>query len=62
MTDKIEITKEEYVSLLKDAEILLRLESGGVDNWTWYGESIYGEDQQDLDEWEEETRKRVFGN
>lgn len=62
MIDTIEITKEEYVSLLKDAEILLRLENGGVDNWSWYGESIYGDEHQDIDEWEEETRKLVFGN
>jgi len=57
----IEITKKEYLSLLKSAEVLSRLEQGGVDNWTWYSKSIFGSDHQDLDEWEEETEKNLFG-
>jgi len=55
MEGSIAITKKEYFKLLKIEEIMSRLEAGGVDNWTWYGESIHGDDIQDLDEWEKET-------
>jgi len=37
---KVEITEKEYKSLLRDSAILRALESGGVDNWEWYGESL----------------------
>lgn len=46
---KITISKDEYISLLIDSEILGRLESGGVDNWEWYSESITGDGQECLD-------------
>lgn len=35
------IGKEELLSLIEDSLTLTALESGGVDNWEWYGESIY---------------------
>ena len=35
-TEKIEITKEEYILLKKEQEILRALESAGVDNWEGY--------------------------
>jgi ABC-type antimicrobial peptide transport system permease subunit len=38
-TDNI-ITKEEYESLVKRDRMLSALEAGGVDNWSWYGESL----------------------
>lgn len=38
--DLMVITVREYKSLLKDSLVLTALESGGVDNWDWYGESI----------------------
>lgn len=63
MIDTIEITKMEYLNLLKDSEALRRLENGGVDNWDWYSESLYGtEFQEDFDEWYEATKKKVFNN
>ena len=34
------ITKEELKELLESHLRLTALENGGVDNWTWYGESI----------------------
>jgi len=37
---KVEITKKEYESLLRDSAILRALESGGVDNWEWYDEAL----------------------
>jgi hypothetical protein len=46
---KVEITKKEYESLLRDRDILAALESGGVDNWEWYGESL----APLLEKWEE---------
>ena len=35
------ISKEELLSLIEDSLTLTALESGGVDNWEWYGESIH---------------------
>lgn len=63
MIDTIEITKLEYYSLLETAERLSRLEAGGVDNWHYYGDAIYGEDNEEsMDAWEERTKKEVFGD
>ena len=64
MSDTISISKQEYFSLLCAAEKLSRLENGGVDNWEWYSESIYGSDMndQDYEEWENDTRIEVFGS
>jgi len=39
-TDTITITVKEYLSLIDDREWRLALESGGVDNWEWYYESL----------------------
>lgn len=41
--DQIVISKKEYVQLLKDSLQLSLLESGGVDNWEWYSESLRNE-------------------
>lgn len=38
--DNITITKKEYESLKQDEFKLQCLEDGGVDNWTWYSESL----------------------
>ena len=35
------IPEKEYRKLLEDSLRLTALESGGVDNWEWYGESIH---------------------
>lgn len=35
-----EIDEQDLKSLLYQAHKLTALESGGVDNWSWYGESI----------------------
>ena len=41
MTDKYRLIKEDKLIILLESYIRLRaLESGGVDNWEWYGESI----------------------
>lgn len=36
----VTITKQEYDSLVNDKRWRLALESGGVDNWEWYSESL----------------------
>ena len=41
--EAIIIPKNEFASLLRDSDRLRRLEYGGVDNWEWYGESLYAE-------------------
>lgn len=60
MSDKIEITKEEYVRL-KIGEIKLdRLENGGVNNWEWYDESLNPEGEESLYKIKEQLKKE-FG-
>ena len=34
------VSENELLSLLKDSYKLIALESGGVDNWSWYGDSV----------------------
>ena len=60
---KIEITKEEYLGL-KLCELKLNmLECGGVDNWEWYGESLYGDQLEDGDfeKLSEELKEKILG-
>jgi hypothetical protein len=50
MDGNITITKKEYLDLLICEEELLRLESGGVDNWSWYGESLNPDGEESFEE------------
>lgn len=45
------ISENELESLLRDSHYLRALESGGVDNWGWYGESIYDYKQEMIQEY-----------
>jgi hypothetical protein len=38
--DTVTIPKDEYDNLRRDSLKLQALECGGVDNWTWYDESM----------------------
>lgn len=38
--ETVTISKKEYVKLMQDQWKLYALESGGVDNWDWYSDSI----------------------
>jgi len=38
--ETVTITKQEYLDLLKSQKKLEALESGGVDNWEWYYQSL----------------------
>jgi len=38
--DKVTISVEHYEELLRAQKRLSALESGGVDNWEWYHESL----------------------
>jgi len=40
LSDSVLISKEEITSLNKDSFKLQCLEAGGVDNWSWYSESL----------------------
>ena len=44
------IPKNELASLLRDSDKLHRLECGGVDNWEWYGESLYSDEDSFYEE------------
>ena len=35
------VSEENFKSILKDVLKFRALESGGVDNWEWYGASLY---------------------
>lgn len=50
MSNTITITKEEYISLLKQEVRLNMLENGGVDNWEWYGESLNPEGEESYED------------
>lgn len=54
MEDTFKIIKRsELKELLEAYHILAALESGGVDNWTWYGESR----KEYLNRWASETER-----
>ena len=40
MEDRYVISREELLDLLEAQYRLAALERGGVDNWSWYGESL----------------------
>lgn len=45
------VSEKVLKDLLLNDEILRRLQAGGVDNWTWYGESL--NQDGDIKEYEE---------
>lgn len=64
MIETTEISKLHYFNLLKDSEKLRRLERGGVDNWEYYGDAVFGgpyNEIQDWDDFEEELKIKVWG-
>lgn len=64
MIETIEITRLEYFNLRRAEEQLKRLENGGVDNWDWYSESIYGSDlnEEDWDKFEENLKREIWAD
>jgi hypothetical protein len=40
MGDVVILTKDEYESLLEDADKLAKLEAYGVDNWSGYSDAL----------------------
>jgi hypothetical protein len=58
---RITLTIERYVELLKSEECLSRLESGGVDNWDWYSDSLYPKNKQPYDEFCDELDEKFKG-
>lgn len=54
----ITISKSEYRQLLKVEARMQLMEEGGVDNWQWIHESLYGDHlDQDLEQLEEAIDK-----
>jgi hypothetical protein len=43
----VKMKRKRLVDLLKAETELLLLESGGVDNWSWYSESLNPEGEED---------------
>ena len=59
MEGTVTITKDEYLELRMYEEKFSRLESGGVDNWEWYWESLHPKDQPSLEEVYEKLRQKL---
>lgn len=49
----ITISLKYYTDLKRDSITLSKLEAAGVDNWEWYGEALYG-DEDDFDDEDDE--------
>lgn len=47
MDDTVTIPRTEYEDLKEDSKTLAKLHAGGVDNWEWYSESLYGDGDDD---------------
>lgn len=54
------ITKNEYFELRCAREKLSRLESGGVDNWDWYFESLYPNGYAEWEEFERKLEEEIY--
>ena len=59
MEGNVIISRKQYLRLKINSEKLYRLEVGGVDNWTWYDESLHPNDEPDMDTFEEEEKIRI---
>lgn len=59
MEGNVTISKKLYFELQVDSEKLTRLESGGVDNWGSYGESLNPDCEPDMDEFRENEKVRI---
>ena len=58
----VTINVEEYFDLKLATERLRLLNYGGVDNWDWYGESLYGDAlEENIDVIEKRLRKEILG-
>jgi hypothetical protein len=54
-----EEVRASFLQIMLESEKYLLLERGGVDNWEWYGESLYPNDINKLEEKEKELRKEL---
>lgn len=52
------LTRKQLLELLTSHNKLIALESGGVDNWEWYGASIH----DFIDEWVKESGTNPDGD
>ena len=56
---KVLISKNEYLKLLNMRDRLYLLDAGGVDNWEWYGASLYPDNEDGIEELERKNKLRV---
>jgi len=56
---KVTVDKARFISLLNAEEMLSCLESGGVDNWDWYCESL--KEQREIVDCDENGENVVYG-
>lgn len=63
MRKTVEIEIDKYFDLSLSELKLNLLEMGGVDNWTWYGESLYSDESDDrnLNKLEEKLKLEIYG-
>lgn len=58
-TKTVTIPKDEYLALRVTDERLRRLENGGVDDWTYYGDSLNPDGEPSISEFEEAEKERI---
>lgn len=56
----VTISKQKYIELLIAEMELTRLESGGVDNWQWYSESLNPDNEPDFEQARNEIIEHVM--
>ena len=59
MQGNVTISRAEYLSLRLSAEKLAMLEAGGVDNWEWYGESLWPGEGETYEDVQTQVEKEV---
>lgn len=62
LEETITIPKSRYRELLYDAYYFMALESGGVDNWTWYSDSINDFVQDSIEQYKKNEDFRSWVN
>jgi len=58
-TEQVLISKKEYYQLKCAQNELMLLESGGVDNWEWYSESLHPKGEESYSDYNDKLAKEL---
>jgi hypothetical protein len=56
----VDISEKDYIELIINTIKLERLESGGVDDWEWYSDSLYPGDDEEYDEIRNKIKDEIY--